>query len=132
MCPHGVFNDRIPLDPVTNSTFDYQSLQNMRDGFVVLASINLYFLPKWKATCPHGDFNDQISLDPVTNSTFDHQSLRNMRDGFVVLASDARQNEDINTNRVIRFYINQPCLIGRSSFVADFTRAIVKISKIGV
>ena len=93
-------------------------------------AINLYFLLKRKAMCPHGDFNDQIPLDPVTNSTFDYQSLRNMRDGFVV--SDARQNEDISTNRVIGFYINQPCLTGHSSFVADFTKAIVKISKIGL
>ncbi|XP_059441776.1 peroxidase 43-like [Corylus avellana] len=38
LCPRGDFNDRIPLHPVTNSTFDDQSLRNTQDGFSVLAS----------------------------------------------------------------------------------------------
>ncbi|KAE8055735.1 hypothetical protein FH972_012557 [Carpinus fangiana] len=93
---------------------------------------NPRFLPKLKAICPRGDFNDRIPLYPITNSTFDDQSLRNIKDGFTVLASDARLNEDISTNRVIGSYINQPSLFDWPSFVADFIKAIVKMSKIGV
>lgn len=107
-----------------------QRLYNFREGTTSDPSINPGFLNKLKGRCPiHGDVNVRLPLDPMSEFKFDDQILRNIRDGFAVIASDARLMDDGITREVVESYVGSRF---KSSFMADFAEAMVKMGRIEV
>ncbi|XP_047306502.1 peroxidase 43-like [Impatiens glandulifera] len=95
-------------------------------------SINKAFLSELQFLCPiNGDVNARIPLDMVSSHVMDDQILRNIQNGFAVIASDARLYDESETKQVIDSYSS--LIYGSSSsFMEDFTAAIVKMGKLGV
>uniref|UniRef100_A0A1J3ID72 Peroxidase n=1 Tax=Noccaea caerulescens TaxID=107243 RepID=A0A1J3ID72_NOCCA len=91
-------------------------------------TIDPTFLPQLRTQCPqNGDASVRVDLDNGSGTTFDNSYFINLSRGRGVLQSDQILWTDPATRTIV-----QQLMSPRSTFNAEFARAMVRMSNIGV
>lgn len=96
-------------------------------------TISSSYLTQLQSLCPAGgDGSKRVVLDKGSQMNFDVSFFKNVRDGNAVLESDQRLWGDESTKGVVQNYAGSVRGILGFRFDFDFTKAMVKMSNIGV
>nr|ABK23698.1 unknown [Picea sitchensis] len=96
-------------------------------------TITSSYLTQLQSLCPaSGDGSKRVALDKGSQMYFDVSFFKNVRDGNAVLESDQRLWGDESTKAVVQNYAGSVRGILGFRFDFDFTKAMIKMSNIGV